>query len=136
MENYLFSGTLFVPVENFSSEYSFVWAGTLTNAVKKVDVIVFPTETKEQIVPLMKADLEKLRMLEQTDNVKAQIAFIERALQQVPDGSVWRKEPDINLLEAAERLVDSCLIRQNKRLMRLFTKENIIYTQGIAGVYK
>ena len=136
MERYTFSGTLFVPVANLGTQLSFVWGGTLTSPDNKVDVIIFKTDTKEQIIPLLEADLEKLQKLEQTDNIKAQIAFIEQSLEQLPEGSVWRKEPDVALLQAASQLVCNILSQQGKSLQMSFTKDNVLYTSGVSGVYK
>ncbi len=136
MERFTFAGTLFVPVENLRTQFSFVWGGTLTSADNKVDVILFKTDTKENIVPLMEEDLKELQKLEQTDNIKAQIAFIEEALGQLPEGSIWRKEPDVALLQAASQLVCNILSQQGKSLQMSFTKDNVLYTSGVSGVYK
>lgn len=136
MERFTFAGTLFVPVANLGTQFSFVWGGTLTSPDNKVDVIIFKTDTKEQIIPLLEADLEKLQKLEQTDNIKAQIAFIEQSLEQLPEGSVWRKEPDVALLQAASQLVCNILSQQGKSLQMSFTKDNVLYTSGVSGVYK
>ena len=136
MERYTFAGTLFVPVANLGTQFSFVWGGTLTSPDNKVDVIIFKTDTKEQIIPLLEADLEKLQKLEQTDNIKAQIAFIEQSLEQLPEGSVWRKEPDAALLQAANQFVCNILSQQGKSLQMSFTKDNVLYTSGVSGVYK
>ena len=136
MERFTFAGTLFVPVANLGTQFSFVWGGTLTSPDNKVDVIIFKTDTKEQIIPLLEADLEKLQKLEQTDNIKAQIAFIEQSLEQLPEGSVWRKEPDAALLQAASQLVCNILSQQGKSLQMSFTKDNVLYTSGVSGVYK
>ena len=136
MERFTFAGTLFVPVANLGTQFSFVWGGTLTSPDNKVDVIIFKTDTKEQIIPLLEADLEKLQKLEQTDNIKAQIAFIEQSLEQLPEGSVWRKEPDAALLQAANQFVCNILSQQGKSLQMSFTKDNVLYTSGVSGVYK
>ena len=136
MERFTFAGTLFVPVANLGTQLSFVWGGTLTSPDNKVDVILFKTDTKEKIVPLLEADLETLQKLEQTDNIKAQIAFIEQSLEQLPEGSVWRKEPDAALLQAASQLVCNILSQQGKSLQMSFTKDNVLYTSGVSGVYK
>ena len=136
MERFIFAGSLFVPVANLGTQFSFVWGGTLTSADNKVDVILFKTDTKEKIVPLLNADLEKLQKLEQTDNIKAQIAFIEQSLEQLPEGSIWRKVPDAALLQATNRLVCNILAQQGKSLQMPFTKDNVLYTSGVSGVYK
>lgn len=136
MERFTFAGSLFVPVANLGTQFSFVWGGTLTSPNNKVDVIIFKTDTKEQIIPLLEADLEILQKLEQTDNIKAQIAFIEQSLEQLPEGSVWRKEPDAALLQAASQLVCNILSQQGKSLQMSFTKDNVLYTSGVSGVYK
>ncbi len=136
MERYTFAGSLFVPVANLGTQFSFVWGGTLTSPDNKVDVILCKTDTKEKIVPLLEADLETLQKLEQTDNIKAQIAFIEQSLEQLPEGSVWRKEPDAALLQAASQLVCNILSQQGKSLQMSFPKDNVLYTSGVSGVYK
>ena len=136
MERYTFAGTLFVPVANLGTQFSFVWGGTLTSTDNKVDIILFKTDTKEKIIPLLEEDLKELQKLEQTNNIKAQIAFIEQALGQLPEGSVWRKVPEENLLQAANQLVCNILAQQGKSLQMPFTKENVLYTSGVSGVYK
>ena len=116
--------------------FAIVWGGTLTSSDNKVNVILCKTDTKEKIIPLLEEDLKELQKLEQTENIKVQIAFIEQALGQLPEGSVWRKVPDVALLQATNQLVCNILAQQGKSLQMPFTKENVLYTSGVSGVYK
>ena len=136
MERYTFSGTLFVPVANLETPFAIVWGGTLTSSDNKVNVILCKTDTKEKIIPLLEEDLKELCSLTQNDIVKGQRAFIEEALEQLPEGSIWRKVPEENLLQAANQLVCNILAQQHKSLQMPLTKDNVLYTSGVSGVYK
>lgn len=46
-EQFMFHGTLFVPVENLPTNLNFVWIGTLKSENNAVDVIAFKTDSKE-----------------------------------------------------------------------------------------
>ncbi|MBE6454328.1 MAG: hypothetical protein E7017_05555 [Alphaproteobacteria bacterium] len=82
----------------------------------------------------MKEDLEALRKLEPTDNVVAQIKWINNTLAEVSN-SVMVKEPEQPMLDAASKVVSDMLYRQGRNFNQRFTTQNVIYTSGISGIY-
>ncbi len=136
MERYFFRGTLLVPVENVKSTCNFFWAGTLNGENIRIDVIAFKTAKKEDFVPLMKADLETLQKMEQTNNVKAQADFLESTLKEMAD-PVFIKIPDGLMLQTAQDLMSRLLWKgQRESLQTSFTPENTVFICGISGMSK
>ena len=82
----------------------------------------------------MKEDLEELNKLEMTDNVVAQIKWINNTLAEVSN-SVMVKRPEQPMLDAANKVVSDILYRQGIVFNQRFTPENTIYTSGISGIY-
>lgn len=120
---YLFAGTLLVCDPELPANCTFFWAGQLTSPDNKVDIIAFRTNSTADFKPMLEKDLAALKSMEQTDNVKAQIAFIQKTLHQMSD-SVFVKTPDKALLESAA---------QGLKLSKL-TADDAVYLSGIAAV--
>lgn len=120
---YLFAGTLLVCDPELPANCTFFWAGQLTSPDNKVDIIAFRTNSTADFKPMLEKDLAALKSMEQTDNVKAQIAFIQKTLHQISD-SVFVKTPDKALLESAA---------QGLKLSKL-SAGDVVYLSGIAAV--
>lgn len=120
---YLFAGTLLVCDPELPANCTFFWAGQLTSPDNKVDIIAFRTNSTADFKPMLEKDLAALKSMEQTDNVKAQIAFIQKTLHQMSD-SVFVKTPDKALLESAA---------QGLKLSKL-SAGDVVYLSGIAAV--
>lgn len=122
---YLFAGTLLVCDPELPANCTFFWAGQLTSPDNKVDIIAFRTNSTADFKPMMEKDLAALKSMEQTDNVKAQIAFIQKTLHQMSD-SVFVKTPDKALLESAA---------QGLKLSKL-SAGDVVYLSGVAAVMR
>lgn len=122
---YLFAGTLLVCDPELPANCTFFWAGQLTSPDNKVDIIAFRTNSTADFKPMLEKDLAALKSMEQTDNVKAQIAFIQKTLHQMSD-SVFVKTPDKALLESAA---------QGLKLSKL-SADDAVYLSGIAAVMR
>lgn len=120
---YLFAGTLLVCDPELPANCTFFWAGQLTSPDNKVDIIAFRTNSTADFKPMLEKDLAALKSMEQTDNVKAQIAFIQKTLHQMSD-SVFVKTPDKALLESAA---------QGLKLSKL-SAGDVVYLSGVAAV--
>jgi len=129
----IFSGNLLVSVGN-NIDFNFVWLGSISNSDNTVQIIAFKSNNKEDFINLMKEDLEALRKLEPTDNVVAQIKWINNTLAEVSN-SVMVKEPEQPMLDAASKVVSDMLYRQGRNFNQRFTTQNVIYTSGISGIY-
>ncbi len=129
----MLKGTLLVPVENLQSNCNFMWVGTLNSSNNHVDVIAFKTAKKDDFVSLMKADAESLQTMEQTPNVKAQLNYIDKLLEEISE-PIWVKIPEQLLLDAANSLVSEYQRRSGASLTAGFTRENTIYTSGVVAV--
>lgn len=129
----MLKGTLLVPVENLQSNCNFMWVGTLNSSNNHVDVIAFKTAKKDDFVSLMKADVESLQTMEQTPNVKAQLNYIDKLLEEISE-PIWVKIPEQLLLDAANSLVSEYQRRSGASLTVGFTRENTIYTSGVVAV--
>lgn len=122
---YLFAGTLLVCDPELPANCTFFWAGQLTSPDNKVDIIAFRTNSTADFKPMLEKDLAALKSMEQTDNVKAQIAFIQKTLHQMSD-SVFVKTPDKALLESAA---------QGLKLRKL-SAGDVVYLSGVAAVMR
>ncbi|MCI7420816.1 MAG: hypothetical protein ACI4OE_03845 [Alphaproteobacteria bacterium] len=122
---YLFAGTLLVCDPELPANCTFFWAGQLTSPDNKVDIIAFRTNSTADFKPMLEKDLAALKSMEQTDNVKAQIAFIQKTLHQMSD-SVFVKTPDKALLESAA---------QGLKLSKL-SAGDVVYLSGVAAVMR
>lgn len=129
----MLKGTLLVPVENLQSNCNFIWVGTLNSSNNHVDVIAFKTAKKDDFVSLMKADAEFLQTMEQTPNVKAQLNYINMLLKEISE-PIWVKIPEQLLLDTANSLVENYQHRSGASLTVCFTKDNTIYTSGVAAM--
>ena len=125
----MFSGNLLVPVGN-NIKLNFVWLGSISNSDNTVQIIAFKSNNREDFINLMKEDLEELSKLEPTDNVVAQIKWINNTLAEVSN-SVMVKKPEQPMLDAANKVVSDMLYRQGRNFNQRFTPENVIYTSGI-----
>lgn len=81
----------------------------------------------------MKADAESLQTMEQTPNVKAQLNYIDKLLEEISE-PIWVKIPEQLLLDAANSLVSEYQRRSGASLTVGFTRENTIYTSGVVAV--
>ena len=122
---YLFAGTLLVCDPELPANCTFFWAGQLTSPDNKVDIIAFRTNSTADFKPMLEKDLAALKSMEQTDNVKAQIAFIQKTLHQMSD-SVFVKTPDKALLESAAK---------GLKLSKL-SAGDVVYLSGVAAVMR
>lgn len=122
---YLFAGTLLVCDTNLPANCTFLWLGTVISPNNKVDIIAFRTNSSTDFKPMLEKDLAALKDMEQTDNVKAQISFIEQILRQMSD-TVFVKTPDKALLESAAK----CL-----KLSKL-TADDTVYLLGVTAVIR
>lgn len=122
---YLFAGTLLVCDTNLPANCTFLWLGTAISPNNKVDIIAFRTNSSTDFKPMLEKDLAALKNMEQTDNVKAQISFIEQILRQMSD-TVFVKTPDKALLESAAK----CL-----KLSKL-TADDTVYLLGVTAVIR
>ena len=122
---YLFAGTLLVCDPELPANCTFFWAGQLTSPDNKVDIIAFRTNSTADFKPMLEKDLAALKSMEQTDNVKAQIAFIQKTLHQMSD-CVFVKTPDKALLESAA---------QGLKLSKL-SAGDVVYLSGVAAVMR
>ena len=122
---YLFAGTLLVCDPELPANCTFFWAGQLTSPDNKVDIIAIRTNSTADFKPMLEKDLAALKSMEQTDNVKAQIAFIQKTLHQMSD-SVFVKTPDKALLESAA---------QGLKLSKL-SAGDVVYLSGVAAVMR
>ena len=129
----IFSGNLLVPVGN-NIKLNFVWLGSISNSDNTVQIIALKSNNREDFINLMKEDLEELNKLEMTDNVVAQIKWINNTLAEVSN-SVMVKKPEQPMLDAANKVVSDMLYRQGIVFNQRFTPENTIYTSGISGIY-
>lgn len=129
----IFSGNLLVPVGN-NIKLNFVWLGSISNSDNTVQIIALKSNNREDFINLMKEDLEELNKLEMTDNVVAQIKWINNTLAEVSN-SVMVKRPEQPMLDAANKVVSDILYRQGIVFNQRFTPENTIYTSGISGIY-
>ena len=129
----MFSGNLLVPVGN-NIKFNFAWLGSISNSDNTVQIIAFKSNNREDFINLMKEDLEELNKLEATDNVVAQIKWINNTLAEVSN-SVMVKKPEQPMLDAANKVVYDVLYRQGIVFNQRFTPENTIYTSGISGIY-
>lgn len=122
---YLFAGTLLVCDPELPANCTFFWAGQIASPDNKVDIIAFRTNSTADFKPMLEKDLAALKSMEQTDNVKAQIAFIQKTLHQMSD-SVFVKTPDKALLESAA---------QGLKLSKL-SAGDVVYLSGVAAVMR
>ena len=122
---YLFAGTLLVCDPELPANCTFFWAGQLTSPDNKVDIIAFLTNSTADFKPMLEKDLAALKSMEQIDNVKAQIALIQKTLHQMSD-SVFVKTPDKALLESAA---------QGLKLSKL-SAGDVVYLSGVAAVMR
>lgn len=122
---YLFAGTLLVCDPELPANCTFFWAGQVASPDNKVDIIAFRTNSTADFKPMLEKDLAALKSMEQTDNVKAQIAFIQKTLHQMSD-SVFVKTPDKALLESAA---------QGLKLSKL-SAGDVVYLSGVAAVMR
>lgn len=122
---YLFAGTLLVCDTNLPANCTFLWLGTVISPNNKVDIIAFRTNSSTDFKPMLEKDLAALKDMEQTDNVKAQISFIEQILRQMSD-TIFVKTPDKALLESAAK----CL-----KLSKL-TADDTVYLLGVTAVIR
>lgn len=120
---YLFAGTLLVCDPELPANCTFFWAGQVASPDNKVDIIAFRTNSAADFKPMLEKDLAALKSMEQTDNVKAQIVFIQKILHQMSD-SVFVKTPDKALLESAA---------QGLKLSKL-SAGDVVYLSGVAAV--
>lgn len=122
---YLFAGTLLVCDTNLPANCTFLWLGTVISPNNKVDIIAFRTNSSADFKPMLEKDLAALKNMEQTDNVKAQISFIEQILREMSD-TIFVKTPDKALLESAAK----CL-----KLSKL-TADDTVYLSGVTAVIR
>lgn len=122
---YLFAGTLLVCDTNLPANCTFLWLGTVISPNNKVDIIAFRTNSSADFKPMLEKDLVALKNMEQTDNVKAQISFIEQILREMSD-TIFVKTPDKALLESAAK----CL-----KLSKL-TADDTVYLSGVTAVIR
>lgn len=122
---YLFAGTLLVCDTNLPANCTFLWLGTVISPNNKVDIIAFRTNSSTDFKPMLEKDLAALKNMEQTDNVKAQISFIEQILREMSD-TIFVKTPDKALLESAAK----CL-----KLSKL-TADDTVYLSGVTAVIR
>lgn len=122
---YLFAGTLLVCDPELPANCTFLWLGTIASPDNKVDIIAFRTNSTADFKPMLEKDLASLKSMEQTDNVKAQITFIQKILYQMSE-SVFVKTPDKALLEGAAK---------GLKLSKL-TADDVVYLSGVAAVMR
>lgn len=122
------NGTLLVPVGN-TINLNFVWLGTLRSSDNTVQVIGLKSNNKEDFINLLDEDLETLKKQEPSNNIQAQIGWIEKTLAEISD-SVFVKKPEKEMLEAAQNMVSESLRWNGKYLPERFSPENVIYTSG------
>ena len=127
MKNVRFGGSLLVPCKN-SGNFSFFWAGDLNCSNACVHVIVFNSDNKDEFKGLLEKDLEVLKEKEQIPNVVRQIEFIDSTLKTMSD-PVYVKQPDIMMLEAADRLISS-VMKQGVR----YTPEQVTYLSWVSSI--
>lgn len=123
-----------VPVENLPTNLNFIWIGTVRSENDAVDVIAFKTDSKENFRRMLEEDLHKLETMEETSNIASQKAFIKKTLEEMKEGSVFRKEPQLLMLDAATRMVVEALAAKGTSLQRRFTPKDVVYTSWVAGV--
>ena len=135
MERYFFHSTLLVPVKDMKSSVNFFWAGTLKSENERVDVIAFKTDKKDDFVPMMKADIEVLQKMEQTDKIKAQLDFITDTFEKMAQ-PVFVKVPNNMLLQVAQDLMKQVLWKNGQYLPLSFTPDNTVFISGVSGVLR
>lgn len=133
-EQFMFHGTLLVPVENLPTNLKFVWIGTVRSESDEIDVIAFRTADKENFRRMLEEDLEQLEHLQEAPNVAQQKAFIKKTLCEMKRETSFRKEPQLLMLEAATRMVAEALAARGTSLQRRFTPNDVIYTSWVVGV--
>ncbi|HBO49963.1 MAG TPA: hypothetical protein DD619_04155 [Alphaproteobacteria bacterium] len=121
----MFAGTLLVCDADLPANCTFLWLGTIASSDNKVDIIAFRTNSTADFKPMLEKDLASLKSMEQTDNVKAQIAFIQKILYQMSE-SVFVKTPDKALLDGAAK---------GLKLSKL-TADDVVYLSGVAAVIR
>ena len=121
----MFAGTLLVCDTNLPANCTFLWLGTVISPNNKVDIIAFRTNSSTDFKPMLEKDLAALKNMEQTDNVKAQISFIEQILREMSD-TIFVKTPDKALLESAAK----CF-----KLSKL-TADDTVYLSGVTAVIR
>lgn len=101
------------------------WLGTIVSENNKIELIAFRTDKKSEIQGMLENDLKTLKTLEQTPNVKRQVAFIENTLKTMSN-SIFVKQPAKSLLETAAR---------GLKLNNLEDKD-VIYLSWVCGVVR
>lgn len=124
MEKFLFAGNLLVCDTNLPAGCSFLWTGTLTSSNNKVEVVSFRTDKTSEFKPMLEKDLAELKTLAQTNNVKAQIAFIEQLLLQMSNSALI-KTPSQSLIDCAGKCTKQKL-----------TANDVVYLSGVSAVIK
>lgn len=133
-EQFMFHGTLFVPVENLPTNLNFVWIGTLKSENNAVDVIAFKTDSKENFQRVLEEDLYQLEQMQEAPNVTEQKVSIKNMLKEIKKGSVFCKEPKAAMLDAATSMVAEVISRKGVSLQKSFTPQSVIYTSWVVGV--
>lgn len=118
----VFNSTLLVPFPKFCQGLNFRWVTTITGKTdttfEKINVIVFNTEKKEEIKPLLEKDLALLKAFHQDEAIKRQIDFIEKTLGEI--GTDYEHMPSQGLLDAVA-----------KGSGKTFSTDEVIYLSGV-----
>ena len=125
MEKFILAGVILVCDANLPAGCTFYWAGSLKSTNNTIDIIAFRTNKTSDFEPIIKKDLEALRAMKQTDNVKAQISFILRILHAMSD-KLFVHVPDKNLLNTVA----------NGLKLSSLTANDVVYLSGVSQIIK
>lgn len=125
MEKFMLASTLLVCDANLPAGCTFFWAGPLDSENELVDIIVFRTNTTSDFKPMLKKDLNALKAMKPTDNVKAQITFIQNTLHKMSTPAFVHTPKQILLDTVAKGLKLSSL-----------TADDVVYLSGVSSVIK
>ena len=125
MEKFILAGVILVCDANLPAGCTFYWAGSLKSTNNTIDILAFRTNKTSDFEPILKKDLEALRAMKQTDNVKAQITFIQNTLHKMSTPAFVHTPKQILLDTVAKGLKLSSL-----------TADDVVYLSGVSSVIK
>lgn len=125
MEKFMLASTLLVCDANLPTSCTFFWAGSLVSENEHVDVIAFRTNTTSNFKSMLKKDLDALKAMKQTDNVKAQITFIQNTLLKMSTPAFIHTPKQILLNTVAKGLKLPSLIA-----------DDVVYLSGVSSISK
>jgi hypothetical protein len=128
IEQINFQSTLLVPMPKYANGNSFRWIDTFKgsgpHANNSVDVIVFNTDEVREIKPLLEKDLQELKGMEPTDQVKNSMSFIEKTMDEIGKSGIEHKVP-AGVLKA--------LAHASGKMLK---EDEVIYLSGVSGLWE